>query len=147
MSALVLWMSQRARIAVILSLCFLWTAYYLWATGNHDSVITTTTSSVSPGAKPKTTNFANPDDGDHFASHTVPLVPTTAATKAQATQPVESANGAAFAMQEFDPLPIRELCAQTSWVLSKDVVINCDGRVGGVGMIGSIVWVQGGINY
>jgi hypothetical protein len=93
-------------------------------------------------AAPKSTNIDNehPEDYDnHFALHTKTFA-QTATADVQAT-PVHTADGgptATLIPDEFDENPIRELCAQTSWALSKDVVINCGGRrVGGVGMLRS----------
>jgi hypothetical protein len=177
MSAMALWMSQRGRIAAVLSLCFVCAAYYLW-TGQHEILVT---SPHLVGAKSKNTNstdpnivdidetsnlddhFAfhtqiyaptgvsksshvNPEDYDnHFAIHTKTFTPLPAAVKMYAT-PVQSVfDGrpiATLTTDEFDPSPIREICAQTTWAPSRDVVINCEGRVGGVGMIYSTVHLQ-----
>jgi hypothetical protein len=170
MSAMVLWLSQRGRVAFALSLFFLWATYYLW-TGEHESLIatphewgvprTSTASSniihesnndykndeyhyalhsktYTPPATPKTTSTNNEhleDYDDHFAHHTKSFK-QTATAQAQAT-PVHAADGGpatTLILDEFDPTPIKELCSQTNWGLSRDVVINCGGRVGGVGM-------------
>lgn len=96
------------------------------------------TKTYTPTAAPKTANIdgGHPEDYDnHFALHTKTFA-QTATAKMQAT-PVHTADGrptATLILDDFDPAPIRGLCAQTDWRLSKDVVINCEGRVGGVGM-------------
>jgi hypothetical protein len=185
MSAMVVWLSQRARIALALSLFFVWATYYLWTgenesliiwTGEHESLITTPrkwevpknsttktsiihesnsdysdyeyhyalhTKNYTSAAATKATNIdsEHPEDYDnHFALHTKTFT-QTATAEVQAT-PVHTADGgptAALIPDEFDPAPITELCARTNWGLSKDVVINCGGRVGGVGMRSSLL--------
>lgn len=36
-------------------------------------------------------------------------------------------------LAEYDEAPIREMCANSSWADSRNVVVNCESRVGGVG--------------
>jgi len=97
------------------------------------------TKTYTQTAAPKSTNIdrGKQEDYDiHFALHTKTFAPTVPSTKVQPT-PVHIADGAPTAtliMNEFDKTPIRELCAETSWGPSRDVVINCEGRAGGVGM-------------
>lgn len=86
-------------------------------------------------AAPKTTsiNDGHPDDyDDHFAYHSKAFAQT--ATAPQATLVHTADGGPTLIPDEFDPTAISELCAKTKWRLSRDVVINCGGRVGGVGM-------------
>jgi hypothetical protein len=155
MSASAIWLSRRGRIAIALSLFFVWATYYLWSGergkwGLPTSSVTNTntiqesnsdynnddnhyafhTKTYTPASAPKSTNIDSepPEDYDNYLAKTF---------TAQAT-PVHTADGEPTATplpDEFDDTPIRELCAQTSWGLSKDVVINCGGRVGGVGTL------------
>lgn len=37
-------------------------------------------------------------------------------------------------LAEYDESGIREMCANSSWADSRNVVVNCEARVGGVGM-------------
>ncbi|OBT95118.1 hypothetical protein VE01_07345 [Pseudogymnoascus verrucosus] len=38
-------------------------------------------------------------------------------------------------LAEYDEAPIREMCANSSWADSRNVVVNCESRVGGVGNV------------
>jgi len=101
------------------------------------------TQTYAATATPKASNVNHDDYNNHFAFHTHTFIPTAAATKVQAT-PVKSTNGdpfATLAMDDFDPSEIKRVCAETHWGLSRDVVINCQGRVGGVGMIYSATYL------
>jgi hypothetical protein len=137
MSAMVLGFSQRGRIAFALSLFFISAAYYLWS-GGHESLITT----PPVGGAPK--NGENDNDNHHDVLMKTFAPTSTSSATPQAT-PVHIDDGTPTTnviMDEFDETPIRELCAQTSWASSADVVINCEGRVGGVGMICSILYLH-----
>lgn len=38
-------------------------------------------------------------------------------------------------LAEYDEAPIREMCKKSSWADSRNVVVNCEARVGGVGRL------------
>jgi hypothetical protein len=159
MSAMAFWLAQRGWIALVLSLFSIWVTYYLW-TGEPESLSPRKwgvpknsvsndetnidyngdkyhyafhTKTYAPSAAPKGDSRHQEDYDNHFAIHNKTFAPTAAAVKVQAT-PVHT-----LIMDEFDETPIRELCAQTSWGPSRDVVINCEGRLDGVGMLWSTV--------
>jgi len=131
---MILGIFQRGRIAFALILFFILATYYLW-TGRHETLITSPVGEV-------------PENTDTENHHDVPVKTSTSASASSAAPqatPVHNDNGTSPAnviMFEFDETPIRQLCAQTSWASSADVVINCEGRVGGVGMTCSIVHLQ-----
>jgi hypothetical protein len=131
MLAMSVFCSQRRLIAFALTLFFLCATYF--------TSLPITLHHAWDDAAP-TTNNNHHDVADGIPLDTTALTPTPTAISpagAQTTQTdVGDSHGPAATeviMDEFDETPIRELCNQTSWVSSSDVVINCGGRVGGVG--------------
>lgn len=143
MSAIIRDFVQRGRIAFALVLFFfILAAYHLW-TERHETLIT------SPYGGEVANNGSGNEKDNNIESHhdfpiktSAPVAASSATPQATPVHYVNSTPSANVGMIEFDQTPIRELCSQTSWASSADVVINCEGRVGGVGMTCSIVYLQ-----
>lgn len=120
--------------------------YFLW-TGSHETFIPSfrglgntqeTLDQSSPGTiQDEINNQTKPQDNA--------VVPEIPKNKTQEEIPpkfiqddhsnsIEEDLASVF-LAEYDETPIKELCASTSWVSSKDIVIHCHERVGGVGTI------------
>ncbi len=132
MLAMLLGFLKRGHFAFALIVFFLLATYYLWS-GGHEALIT----ALRVGEVPENDNHLD-----------APIKTFTSASTSSATPqatPVHSEDAASTAhviMEKFDETPLRDLCAQTSWASSADVVINCEGRVGGVGMTCTTIYLQ-----
>ena len=67
---------------------------------------------------------------------TKPLVPAPPAPTVETVKPgSKELRPDEIVLAEYDETPIREMCANSSWADSRNVVVNCEARVGGVGML------------
>jgi hypothetical protein len=153
MSAVDFFVSQRGRVGVVLSLILVWTVAYFFWMGGHERLITSQNinnpniddhfafhskifAAVDPAKSPHgdAANFDN-----HYAFHTKTFIPTPAATKVQNTDGKPIAD---IFVSDFNSTAIKEICAKTSWAPSRDIVINCEGREGDIGMLPYVMHSQ-----
>lgn len=120
-------LEKRRCIPLALSLFlvfFFCASYWLWSGADHVRLVPSFHDGV-------------PDEGTKGDEEAAAPVPTgvgtgtggsTESTTSTELRPDE------IILAEYDETPIREMCANSSWADSRNVVVNCESRVGGVGM-------------
>lgn len=116
-------LEQRRCIPLVLSAFiafFFCASYWLWSGGEHVRLVPSFHDADVAGA------------GKGGGVMTKPLPPAETATPG--TGMGKELGPDQIVLAEYDEAPIREMCANSSWADSRNVVVNCESRVGGVGM-------------
>jgi hypothetical protein len=118
-------LEKRRSIVLVLSLFisfFLCASYWLWSGGEHVRLV--------PSFQ---------DGGGEVKEAPKEVVVTKPLPPAPPVETVKSGSAELrpdeIVLAEYDETPIREMCANSSWADSRNVVVNCEARVGGVGML------------
>ncbi|ELR08011.1 hypothetical protein GMDG_02849 [Pseudogymnoascus destructans 20631-21] len=114
-------LEKRRSITLVLSLFisfFLCASYWLWSGGEHVRLV------------PSFQDGEVKDLGKEVVTKPLPASPVeTVKSGSTELRPDE------IVLAEYDETPIREVCAKSSWADSRNVVVNCEARVGGVGNV------------
>ncbi|KFZ06121.1 hypothetical protein V501_07710 [Pseudogymnoascus sp. VKM F-4519 (FW-2642)] len=124
-------LEQRRRcVTLALSLFisfFLCASYWLWSGGEHVRLV------------PSFQDGGAVQDGGELKEAPKDVVTKPSLVPAQEEYTPKKGTGELrpdeIVLAEYDETPIREMCANTSWADSRNVVVNCAARVGGVGNV------------
>ncbi|OBT78100.1 hypothetical protein VF21_02741 [Pseudogymnoascus sp. 05NY08] len=120
-------LEQRRCITLALSLFisfFLCASYWLWSGGEHVRLV--------PSFQDGEVKGATKEAPKNVVTKPLPPAPPVVATPKEGSKELRPDE---IVLAEYDETAIREMCANSSWADSRNVVVNCEARVGGVGNV------------
>ncbi|KFY00267.1 hypothetical protein O988_03401 [Pseudogymnoascus sp. VKM F-3808] len=125
---------KRRCVTVVLSAFiafFFCASYWLWKGGEHVRLVPSFQEGDIVGDVVGDVAGAAGGEKDVETS-SLPLPPAPVETGRAGSKELTEEE---IVLAQYDEAPIKELCANTSWADSRDVVVSCDARVGGVGNV------------
>jgi hypothetical protein len=123
---------KRRCVTVVLSAFiafFFCASYWLWKGGEHVRLVPSFQEGDIVGDVGGVAGAAGGEKEVETSS--LPLPPAPVETGRAGSKELTEEE---IVLAQYDEAPIKELCANTSWADSRDVVVSCESRVGGVGM-------------
>lgn len=123
-------LEKRRSLVLVLSLFisfFFCASYWLWSGGEHVRLVPSFQDGGGGGGEVK--------EAPKEVVVTKPLPPAPPVETETVKSGSEELRPDEIVLAEYDETPIREMCANSSWADSRNVVVNCEARVGGVGML------------
>ncbi|KFY12522.1 hypothetical protein V492_03823 [Pseudogymnoascus sp. VKM F-4246] len=129
-------LEQRRCISLALTLFlifFFCASYWLWSGAEHVRLVPSSSFHSGDDAAPAAASGVG---GVEVEIQTKPAAPAPTETETDTLKsPSLEIRPDEIVLAEYDESAIRDLCKNSSWADSRNVVVNCESRVGGVGML------------